>query len=56
MRLLGVDIERLRPVLLKQPADIGPFIETEMVLVAAAVLFPVVLGKREPTVLLEVRW
>jgi 8-oxo-dGTP pyrophosphatase MutT (NUDIX family) len=57
----GVDIGRLRSALLRQPqqpADAGPFSETGAGLhapVAAAVLFPIVLGEREPTVLLTRR-
>ncbi|MDR0440899.1 MAG: CoA pyrophosphatase [Candidatus Accumulibacter sp.] len=50
-----MDIERLRSVLSRQPAEPLPFIETGAEPVAAAVLFPIVLGEREPTVLLTRR-
>jgi 8-oxo-dGTP pyrophosphatase MutT (NUDIX family) len=56
-----VDLGRLRSVLLRRPADVAPFSETKAepsashAPVMAAVLFPIVLGEREPTVLLTRR-
>lgn len=55
---LGVDIGRLRSVLSKHPVGAEPFSESgtePRAPVAAAVLFPIVLGEREPTVLLTRR-
>jgi 8-oxo-dGTP pyrophosphatase MutT (NUDIX family) len=54
----GVDVGRLRSALLRQPAGAGPFCETRTAPhapVLAAVLFPIVFGEREPTVLLTRR-
>jgi 8-oxo-dGTP pyrophosphatase MutT (NUDIX family) len=48
-------VERLCSVLSRQPAELLPSMETGPGLIAAAVLFPIVLGEREPTVLLTRR-
>jgi 8-oxo-dGTP pyrophosphatase MutT (NUDIX family) len=52
-----VDLGHLRAVLLRQPADAKPIVETgsERAPVAAAVLFPIVLGESGTTVLLTRR-
>ena len=53
-----VDLDRLRAALLRQPDAARPIVETgveQRASVAAAVLFPIVLGEREPTVLLTRR-
>jgi 8-oxo-dGTP pyrophosphatase MutT (NUDIX family) len=51
----GMDLGRLRSALSRQPTGPSPSIGTGAELVAAAVLFPIVLGEREPTVLLTRR-
>jgi 8-oxo-dGTP pyrophosphatase MutT (NUDIX family) len=56
--LAEVDLDRLRSVLLKQPADIEPIVESgaaQRTLIAASVLFPIVLHESGPTVLLTQR-
>jgi 8-oxo-dGTP pyrophosphatase MutT (NUDIX family) len=53
-----VDIDRLRAALLRQPDEATPIVESgakARASVAAAVLFPIVLGEGEPTVLLTRR-
>jgi 8-oxo-dGTP pyrophosphatase MutT (NUDIX family) len=54
----SIDIDRLRAALLRQADELAPIVETGVEPrpgIAASVLFPIVLGKREPMVLLTRR-